>query len=370
MKPSIRYLILAGLFVSLIFFSCKTTDTGTTTPLVDTGYVYQEEDLTAPVNEYLLESLAKAKANTVEARSWAEYLNGPVHCPDDWKKTEDRFEVAYKRSGDPETKGEAYARIAEWNEIKLAYDGIFNGSFEPFLKEQEEVLAAARGKAVEAGAEELVPDRLAAADTVAAGSKQKFENGDVYGSLNTGKEAWDRYHVLETLSYAHEKQAEADEYDFFSMDPDNYKLAAEAGNKAVDLYDEGKIAESQAQATEALDRFRLVIRNGWSATVEEKASSARDLRTASQEIKANVAVRSEYNAAESVYNQAHVAWRAEKYTEAMDLFEQSEELFGVAYDKALEKRNVAEEALRRTEQKLAESEEKAQNAEDIIGGEE
>ena len=366
MKLRIRYLLLAGVFISLILVSCKTTGKDVTAG--DTVFI--QEDLTDPPADFLLESLAQAEERAKEARSWAEYVNGPVHCSDLWKTTEQRFELADSRKNVPATKGETYARIDEWNDIKLAYDEIFNGSFEPFLKEQQDVLAKARKKAVDAGAEELVPDRLAVADSHAARSREKYNNGDNYGSLNSGKEAWDRYRILETVALARAKQAEADEYNLFEKDPDTYKLAAEAGNKAIDLYDDGKLVKSQEEASKALAGFSKIVRDGMMANVQEKASEARDRRAEALEAKANVAVRSDFDAAEAVYNQAHVALRGEMYGEAIELFSRSSDLFIIAYENALEKRDIAEEAIERSDRKLAESEEIAQNAEDIIGGNE
>ena len=368
MKPRIRYLMLAGLIAPLIFFSCKTTDTGAGASLVD-GHGLVEEDLSGPADEVSLAALAEAEAKAKEARAMAEYVNGPVHRPDEWKAAETRFKEADSR-GAPETKGDVYERVAEWDAIKLAYDDIYKGSLDKFAQEQQEILAKAREKAVEAGAGDLVPDRLAMADALADKSKQLSAAGDINGSVLAGKEARDRYQILETLALAHKKQMEADEYDFFLRDPDNYLLAANAGNNAVDLYDEGDLAKSQAEADVALEKFRQVVRNGWNETVEETASVTKEWRDAALEIKANVAVRSDYSAAETVYNQAYVALRAEKYTEAIDLFAEAGGLFETAYENAMEKRIAAEEALQRTEQKLVESEELGQYADDIIGGDE
>ena len=367
MKQRIWYLILVGLFVSFILISCKTTDTGVTTSLTDSGI---PQDLTGPADEASLAALAKARAEAKEARSWAEYMNGFTHCPNEWASAEKRYEAAAKLGNVPDTKKEIYDRVIEWNGIKAAYNEIYFKSFPDFIGEQQDRLAEAREKAVEAGAEELVPDRLALADGYTDNARKKYENGDLFGSLAEGKEAWDRYGILEILALAHAKQAEADEYDFFSVDPDNYMLAAEAGNGAVDLFDEGKLVESRAEAEKALAGFNLVINNAFTSIVEEKASVARDDRDVARAVKADVAVKSDFAAAENVFNQAHTALRAERYAEASALFEKSSELFINAHDKALEKRGVAEEALRRSEAKLAESEERAQYAEDVIGGDE
>ncbi|MDR2211426.1 MAG: hypothetical protein LBO65_08205 [Spirochaetaceae bacterium] len=365
MKLKIKYVFLMGLFVSVLGMSCKTTGGTTTDSLVEDTV---PPDLSGPVDETSLEALAQAQAQAEESRSWAEYVRGETYFPQEWEFAEDRYSTAKSRTDPPETKAETYSRVAEWKGIGAAYDDIFNKSAEQFALEQEKALAAAREAAVSAGAGELVPDRLAQADEAAASAKKKYQEGDLTGSVRAGKDAWDRYRVLETIARAHTKQQEADQYDFFSLDSDNYMIAADAGNDAVDQYDAGNLVQAQDSADESLARFNQVVKNGWIATVEEKASAARQWREASLAVKANVAVKGDYDAAERIYNQAHVAFRADEYTSAVELFEQSGQLFMAVHATAQEKRSLAEEALLEAEQKLQESEAKAQSAEAIIGG--
>jgi hypothetical protein len=362
MKLKIRYLVLLGL-VFFAFIACKTT--GTAPDSLTEGVT---EELDGPVEETDLAGLAAARAKAGESRSLAEYVQGPSYFPTEWGFAEDRYSTAAGRTEAPETKKETYSRIAEWKGIGAAYDDIYNKSVPQFAKGQQELLAAARAAAVQAGADKLVPDRLARADALAGSAGQKADAGDFAASVKDGKEARDRYKILQTIAEAHAKQEEADEYDFFSSDSDNYTLAADAGNDAVSFYDEGNLVQAQDSADEALARFNQVIKNGWASRVEEKASIAREWRQAAQEVKANVAAKPDFDAADRVYNQAHVALRAEDYSAAIDLFDRSEALFITAHDNAVAKREKAEEALRQAEQKLAESEAKAQNAEEIIGG--
>jgi len=324
-----------------------------------------------PADDAALAELAQAKARAEESRSLARYVEGPAYYPDDWKAAEDRYGAALGKESESPTKTEAAARVTEWKAIGALYDGIFEKSAPRFVREQEKKLAAAREGAVNAGAEDIVPDRLAMADEKADSARQRFQNNDISGSIKEGRDAWERYGILQTLMEAHAKQVEADENDFFSVDRDNYILAAEAGNSSVDNYDSGDLPASRTLADKALAGFTQVIANGWAGRVEEKAFVARKWRDASQEIKAQVAVRSDFAAAEQVFNQAHVAFRAKEYTEAMNLFEQSGVLFMAVYDKAAERRRVAEDALQRAEEKLAESEEIARDAdEQLVGGEE
>jgi hypothetical protein len=363
MKLKIRYLILFGLLVSFAFISCKTTGTA---PDSLTEGVAEEPD--GPVEETDLTALAAARTKTEESRSLADYVKGPSYFPVEWGFAEDRYSTAAGRTDVPETKKETYSRIAEWKGIGAAYDDIYNKSVPQFARGQQELLTAARAAAVQAGADKLVPDRLAQADALAVSAGQKADAGDFAASVKDGKEARDRYKILQTVAEAHARQEEADKYDFFSSDSDNYMLAADAGNDAVSSYDEGNLVKAQDSADEALARFNQVIKNGWVSQVEEKASIAREWRQAARDVKANVAVKPDFDAAERVYNQAHVALRAEDYSAAMDLFDRSEDLFITAHDKAAAKREKAEEALRQAEQKLAESETRAQDAEEIIGG--
>jgi len=376
MKSSIRYLVLACLFFPFILLSCKTTGTGTPSSLTTAPpppAPQQDKDVakdvSEPADDASLAELARARAAAEESRSLARYVDSEVYYPDDWKAAETRYGAAVKKDK-PATKPEAAAGVTEWKAIGALYDGLYQKAAAQFVRDQEKKLAAARERAVDAGAEDIVPDRLAMADDKADSARQRFQSNDVSGSIREGREAWEKYGILETLMLARAKQVEADENDFFAVDPDNYLLAAEAGNTSVDHFDSGNLPESRRLADEAYAGFDQVIVNGWTSRVEVQASVARKWRDASREIKAHVAARSDFAAAETVYNQAHVALRARDFTDAMDLFEQSGILFMAAHDIAAEKRQIAEGALQVAAQKLAESEEKARNADDLIGGDE
>ncbi|MDR0598728.1 MAG: hypothetical protein LBG84_01420 [Treponema sp.] len=231
-----------------------------------------------------------------------------------------------------------------------------------------ESLAAAREEAVAAGVPEVVPDRFAQADALADTARQKLDNRDKKGFLKDAREAQDRYRILTTIAQARAKQEEADENDFFPLDEDSYKLAAEAGNNAVDLYDAGSLPAAEKSAVSALDQFTQVLKNGWTAKVEDTAAAARERRQASLDAKADVALRRDFEAADDIYEKAHVALRAEEYSSAAKLFEQSSQLFAQVRDAAVEKRARAQAALQRAEEKVADSGKKAQEADDYIGG--
>lgn len=355
MKLKFRYLILISLFFPLMLFSCTSGPT--------------KKQLAGPADQATLDSLTQARAVMEEARSRAEYVQGDANFPDEWGKAEDRYDKA-KEFPDPETLGIALSQLAEWKGLTVAYEDIYNKSLPQFAKEElPNRLAAARESAVAAGADELVPDRFDQADTVADSAKKKLAANDYSGGVKDGREAVDRYNTLEKIAKAHNKQVEADNNNFFAIDPDNYMLAAEAGNNSVDFYDNNDFPASKEAADEAFTRFSQVINNGWVSRIEEKQTAANEAKTASDSVKASVAVKQDYDAALEVYTNAQIAQQSGDYAIAAELFEQSSGLFARAYDNAVVKRDRADEALRDARQKQALSEEKAQTAAEIFGGE-
>jgi hypothetical protein len=359
MKLRCGHIVLLGLVLACLFIGCKTT--GDTGPDTLAG-----ADSSVPANEAALAALDTAKADTEAARSRAMEVQGQVYYPGEWAGAEERFEANDALT--PATRGEAGKKAAEWESLTAVYDEIFQNSLPRFIADKKEDLDNARESAVDAGVPDILPDRFAAVDELAGSAREKYDQGDYRSAAEDGNAALDRYMVLKTIAEAYNKQQEVDGRDFYSYDPENYDLAADSGNAAVEYFDNGSLQDAQDAADESLVRFNLVLRNGWIVLTGEKASEAGGVREACREVKANVAVRQDYDAAEEVYNQAHVALRAEEYADAADMFEQSTGLYARAYDTAVEKRIRAETALREAEQKVADSEAKAQSAEELIGG--
>jgi hypothetical protein len=354
MRLKFQYLILIGLFFPVILFSCKTGPS--------------KKELAGPANQASLDALTQGRAAAEEARSKAEYVQGSTYCPDEWGTAEDRYGKA-KAFPKPPTLADALSQTAEWKGLKTAYDDIYKKAIPQFAREQGKILAAAREEAVNAGAEELVPDRFEQADAFVASADKKLAANDYEGCVKDGKEALDRYAALKAIAEAHNKQVEADNNNFFAVDPDNYMLAAEAGNNAVELYDSGDLPGSKEAAADALTRFNQVISNGWASRIEEKQAAANEAKATADKVKANVAVKSDYDSAQQVYTSAQRAQRAEDYAIAAELYEQSAGLFTRAYDNTVIKRDKAQDAIRTAKEKLAVSEEKVQTAAEIFGGE-
>ncbi|MDR1390469.1 MAG: hypothetical protein LBJ31_10900 [Treponema sp.] len=359
----LRYAVLLALLVPFILLSCKTASGPDS--LVDTSAL--TGDPLGPPSGDALSAVARARAAADESRDKAEYVKGDEYFPIEWEAAGELYSQAAGKEA-PETQGEAIARVGEWNNVNIAYYKIYRDSMEQFCAVQAQVLAQAREDAVNAGAEELVPDRLKQADELAASAQAKADKKDYAGSVVDGKAARDRYRILQTLAEASARQKEVDDLDFFHYDPENYELATNKGNTAVDLYDQGNLIDARDAADESLLRYNLVLKNGYVGQTEAKAKIAGDLRQAAQDQKAHVAVRAEFEAADKVYNEAHAAFRQEDYAGASELFDESAELFKKSSDNAAVKRQRAEDALLDAEESLAGSDERAKAADEIIGG--
>jgi hypothetical protein len=357
--------------VPFIFISCKTqpedvtpdsiTDTGSVSPVT--------EDLNGPADAASVQAFEDARAGAEAARARAQEVDAAFYFPDDWDSAESRYGEADK-AGRPATLGEARNQADEWRQIAGVYDDLYGKALPRFAEDKAQQLLAAREAALEAGARDILPDRFDATDELAQSVQDKYDNGDYDGALADGTAAYDRYVALTGIADAYALKQEADAYDFITYDPENYEAGSDAGNRAVDLLDQGSLADAKESAGEAVNRFNLVLENGWIGYTNERSVTAQSWRQAALEAKANVAVRNEYQNADKTYDQAYVALRAGNFEEAADLFERSGILFRQSRDAAVEKQVKAEEAIRLAEQKVSESETKARSAQETIGDEE
>jgi capsule polysaccharide export protein KpsE/RkpR len=81
-----------------------------------------------------------------------------------------------------------------------------------------------------------------------------------------------------------------------------------------------------------------------------------------------VAVKSEFDTVNGIYNQAETAFKGKKFSQAVDLYTQSESRFAGVRRTAAEKRRLAEEAIKTAEEKVVQSDETARDAERILEG--
>jgi len=263
-------------------------------------------------------------------------------------------------------------------------------------------------------AEELVPDYLQSVDTIGLDAIDKWEAKDYYGAKTTADDALSMYLTLRDGIVAYNIREDIAEralelipdvlsqVDNFGLDAiakweakdyDGAKLGAaealamySALKVARDAYDvRDKIAERAEEmfpsallqaddvAFDAIDKWEAndfkgakdAATTAWMMYLNVAVSTERQTAL---DLKADTAARQEFNFAEAIYNRANAAYRGQRYEDAAPLYEECLSIFRTASLLALEKRLVAEEALRRANQRVAESDETARNAELILEG--
>ena len=133
-----------------------------------------------------------------------------------------------------------------------------------------------------------------------------------------------------------------------------------------------RVRDSTDRYIRAAEAFETLALNSRSLINERRLAAgemqvyANTQRQRAIDLRANVAAREEFDAADAVFNRANAVFNNARYQEAIQLFTESESLFINAIVLTDERRRIAEEALIRATQRVLESEETARNIESIL----
>ncbi|MFQ3547032.1 MAG: hypothetical protein SNJ56_01740 [Termitinemataceae bacterium] len=325
------------------------------------------DQTTLPPDQETENRLAEAAARAEKSRKQAFDLEVPTTFAEEWKNAE-----AYFLSGREKAKVKTMASYQEATNAYFkaadAYDELALKALPLYAQARRNELLSAREAAVNAGAELLLPSQLAAADAVADKAQAQFDAGDYYGAADSVQEARTRYIVIKTAIDAYRVQQEIEQRDFAQYDAGNYALAQEKLSQAEKTYEEGDITASRNYAEEALLRFRLALNKGKEMNATGREQRANLERQAAQDLKANVAVKADFDAAMDTLRQAQIAFKAEKYDDAAELFKQAEQQFAAVKDVAADKRSKALEVLQQAQKKIESTQEAAKQADAVLEG--
>jgi hypothetical protein len=353
-------LLWAVVFFALV--SCKSTPSQPPSPSPSV------ETPAAPdgVSQDSLNALNEAVSRVEEARKRASDFESATYFPSDWENTETQYTAAGQLPR--ATEDEVREATARYTDLAGVYDALFKRVIPLYAQDREDEITAARDEALLTGLKDSFPDYLADADRTAVQALTQYEAEDYYTARDTAFLTRDKYRALKTGGEAYNKRQEILKRNFISRDPDNYNKAEETGLAAVEAYEAGNIEEALNNAEEAGLRYSLVLKSGWTSYASERKAAAGEERQKALDLKANVAVKAEFDAASVIYSQAEDSEKAENYADAADLYVQSADRFAVIAKTAAEKRQEAEEAIREAEQKILESEENVKKAELILEG--
>ncbi|MDR0452191.1 MAG: hypothetical protein LBH15_04040 [Treponema sp.] len=319
----------------------------------------------ADPREALMASLNELLARLDAARNGAYAFDGPVY----FKSETDDAEAAYvsagaeAETGTPEQIEEA---IARYTQVTEAFEKIFADSVPLYAEDRIRELIAARDAASQAGAPELTPERFQSAEDDTENARQLYEEEkDYYGAASAVSLAINKYKALDIGTRAYYTREQIEYYNFERYDPENFAHTDDRAVTAIDAYDNGDLDTALDAAEECLVRYTVILGAGMRAYAAERRDAADGERRFSIEMKANIAVKDDFAAAQGVFDSAERAFQGEQYIEAARLYFQAEFAFAEAGAAAEQKRLLAEDAIKRAEASTAASENTARNAEGL-----
>lgn len=351
--------------VLFFVFACKSTPQQTEPP---PPVVEEPPAPAAPAGptQTALNALNQAIARAEDSRKKALDFESPSYFPSEWEAAEDQYNAAGKLARN--TVDEVQRAIAGYNGVADTYDGLFKKTVPLFAQAREDEIVSARNEVLATGLSDTFPDYLLEVDRIVVQALAQYEGEDYYAARDSAYAARDRYQALKTGADAYLTRQEIVERDFIAYDPENFDKADEIGRAALNDYQSGNIEQAQNEAEEAELRYNLVLKTGWASYAADRGAAAGVERQKALDLKANVAVKEEFNAASDIYNRAGASLQAGKYEDAAASYTQAEARFIVVTQTAAEKRREAEEALTAAEQKMKESDETAKKAELLLGG--
>jgi hypothetical protein len=321
-----------------------------------------------PPNQAILDALDGAVADLNRIRQQVIDFEGPAYFPEDWKNAESQFQAAGEQAK-KDTQGDAQASLERYKAAAGTYGEILRKTLPRYADARKKEIQEARDAAVHEGIQSLSPKHLLAADEKALEALRQYEGEEYYAAAASAALALDMYRLLKTGTAAYHIREEIVRQDFIPYDPRNFEKADTSGLAAIAAYEEGRTEGLQGEAENIQSLYALVLKTGWISFAAERGAAAASERQAALDVKANVATRKDFDAASVVYNQAEGLFKKENYPEAAGLYVQAEYQFANTAKNAEEKRRAAEIAIKLAEEKMVESDEKAQQAElEIEGG--
>ncbi len=163
---------------------------------------------------------------------------------------------------------------------------------------------------------------------------------------------------------AKEMRATVTQFGLDEYEPEAFQKAEASFKEGEAAYDKDN-AKSKQAFQQAIAGYQQVLDGGFPALTSERKKSADAAKAEADQLKAGVAVKSDYNAAQNLYNQAASAEKAKDYPKALDLYEQSRARFAAAAKTTRELRAKAEASIKEVKDELDTAEKQAADAEKI-----
>ena len=163
---------------------------------------------------------------------------------------------------------------------------------------------------------------------------------------------------------AKEMRATVTQFGLDRYEADAFKTAEASFKDGEAAYDKDN-AKSRTAFQQAIAGYQQVLDGGFPALTAERKKDADDAKAEADAVKAGVAVKADYNAAQGLYKQAADAEKAKDYPKSLDRYEQSRAKFAAAAQTARQLKARAESSIKEVKDELDTAEQQAEEAEKI-----
>jgi hypothetical protein len=163
-------------------------------------------------------------------------------------------------------------------------------------------------------------------------------------------------------------ELEDEDAELLSAADKSLQSAESVFNAGLDGSSSPEKAGALANAQSALDAYRAILKNYWLARADENRGRTRAARQEALKLKANVAVREDFNVSDGIFNNGESLFKSEDYKLSVPFYIESESLFIAAAALAAEKGRLAALALESADRKIEESEKIAADADTVLNG--
>ena len=363
------------LFLALMFamVSCKSqpetteeTPTETTPPQTPVTEPSTPEP-TPKLSQAAIDALNAAKQRAGTARQLSIDVDGPYYYPDLWKEAESQYILANNTTV-AETDAAYNEAAGTYTGIALTFEAITEDSIPQFAEACRGRMLEARAMAINSGIVDLSPERFIIAEEYAVAAEAAWENEDYVVTIEAAQTALPHYLALGTAAEAYAVRMEIEDRGFGFFDQAALDAADDNAEVAVYQYDNGEIDAALDNARKALAGYRVVERKAWQTLATQEGNTAAGARKAAVDVRAQIAVKPEFDKADAVYKQAQEYFRTEEFRNANDSYTQSVSMFHTVRELAEYKRQQAQSAINAAEKKLTESEHTAEEAEAQLEG--
>jgi len=221
-------------------------------------------------------------------------------------------------------------------------------------------IAAARKKALEAGAEKDAADQLKMLDDAYAKIKD-----DPDAMAKDGAKIARGYKLLAEYLKAKNAKKEIDDNGFASLLQKNYDEGVKNLNKVEAAYAKGadSLNESTlADAEAAYANFTAVLAVGYKKLAKAEREAAYEAKKKADSVKAGVSQKDRYKAATDKFKAGDSSYAMQNGKKALENYRAAKEEYLAMYEEIAEKRAAAQKAIEEAKARVAESESFAEQA--------